>query len=61
MMGPGLEQYARMPELDDGKPAWKPAAEQSAMPEVLRGVAQPFAPDGGLERSRGRFGKHRKI
>ncbi len=28
VMGPGLEQYARMPELDDGKPAWKPAAEQ---------------------------------
>jgi len=57
VMGPGLEQYARMPELDDGKPAWKPAAEQSAMPEVLRGVAQPFAPDGGLRVLEGNLGR----
>ncbi|MBY5936309.1 phosphogluconate dehydratase [Marinobacter nauticus] len=57
VMGPGLEQYARMPELDDGKPAWKPAAEQSAMPEVLRGVAEPFAPDGGLRVLEGNLGR----
>jgi len=57
VMGHGLGQYARMPELDDEKLVWKPAVEKSAMPEVLSSVSEPFAPDGGLRVLEGNLGR----
>ncbi|WP_323750644.1 phosphogluconate dehydratase [Marinobacter sp.] len=57
VMGPGLAQYARMPELNEKGLQWCPAAQESLHPEVLSSVAQPFAPDGGLKVLEGNLGR----
>ena len=57
VMGPGLEQYTRMPEMDNNTLVWKPAPEQSRMPDVLTTVDKPFAPDGGLKLLEGNLGR----
>ena len=56
-VGHGLEQYARMPELENDKLVWKPAPEKSAKPDVLSTAAEPFAPDGGLRVLDGNLGR----
>ncbi|AZR42604.1 phosphogluconate dehydratase [Marinobacter salarius] len=57
VVGHGLEQYARMPELENDKLLWKPAPEKSAKPDVLSTAAEPFAPDGGLRVLDGNLGR----
>tara|TARA_R110000850_G_scaffold81507_1_gene175157 strand:- start:335 stop:2155 length:1821 start_codon:yes stop_codon:yes gene_type:complete len=57
VVGHGLEQYARMPELENDKLVWKPAPEKSAKPDVLSTAAEPFAPDGGLRVLDGNLGR----
>lgn len=57
VMGPGLEQYTRMPELDNDQLVWSPAPQTSQAPEVLSSVAAPFAPDGGLKVLDGNLGR----
>ena len=57
VVGHGLEQYARMPELENDKLVWKPAPEKSAKPDVLSTAAEPFAPDGGLRLLDGNLGR----
>lgn len=57
VVGHGLEQYARMPELESDKLLWKPAPEKSAKPDVLSTAAEPFAPDGGLRVLDGNLGR----
>ncbi len=42
VVGHGLEQYARMPELENDKLVWKPAPEKSAKPDVLSTAAEPL-------------------
>jgi len=57
VMGPGLAQYARMPELGDSGLQWRPAVSQSLRPDVLSSVARPFSPDGGLKVLEGNLGR----
>jgi phosphogluconate dehydratase len=61
IMGPGLEQYARMPSLDeessDPAVAWSPAREKTADPSVLSSATEPFAPEGGLRVLNGNLGR----
>ena len=57
VMGPGLRRYTEAPEWRDGHLAWRPAPGASRRPEVLAGVAEPFAPDGGLRVLSGNLGR----
>ena len=56
--GTGLEAYATEPRLDpDGRVRWVPAAAESGDKNVLRGVAEPFQPTGGLRVLDGKLGR----
>ncbi|HEY4801285.1 MAG TPA: dihydroxy-acid dehydratase, partial [Paraburkholderia sp.] len=55
--GRGLRHYTEEPKLIDGKLTWVPAVEQSADTAVLRALAEPFQPDGGLRLMQGRLGR----
>jgi phosphogluconate dehydratase len=55
--GPGLDAYRREPVLDGGGLGYRPGPRRSADPGVLRPVADPFAPDGGLRMLRGNLGR----
>ncbi|MFG1299460.1 phosphogluconate dehydratase [Xanthobacter sp. V3C-3] len=58
ILGQGLEAYTREPVLaDDGTLAWREAAEASGDEKVLRGVAAPFQPTGGLKVLDGNLGR----
>lgn len=57
IVGHGLERYARMPELTDGRLEWVPAAKVSGDTSVLRGADDPFAKDGGLKVLNGNLGR----
>ncbi|MCA1186055.1 MULTISPECIES: phosphogluconate dehydratase [unclassified Saccharopolyspora] len=54
--GYGLDRYRQQPFLDDGELVWRDAPADSLDPDVLRGVDDPFAPDGGLRVLRGNLG-----
>src|SRR5690606_28034968 len=54
---PGLQRYRVEPRVDgESGVAYAPAAPQSADTTVLRPVAEPFRPDGGLRVLRGNLG-----
>jgi len=55
--GPGLWRYAEEPVLVDGELSWRPAPRASLDTEVLRPVAAPFSPDGGIRVLRGNLGR----
>ncbi|MEV0049632.1 phosphogluconate dehydratase [Saccharopolyspora shandongensis] len=55
--GPGLDRYRQQPFLDDGELVWRDAPAKSLDPDVLRGVDEPFAPDGGLRVLDGNLGR----
>ncbi|WP_019140542.1 phosphogluconate dehydratase [Noviherbaspirillum massiliense] len=57
ILGQGLRAHCSEPFLEDGKLVWKPAPPQSADESVLRGVANPFAPNGGLKLLNGNLGR----
>ncbi|WP_404361960.1 phosphogluconate dehydratase [Marinobacter sp.] len=57
VVGHGLEQYARMPELEGDRLVWKPAVEKSADLSVLSSAREPFAPEGGLRVLEGNLGR----
>ncbi|MBY6031872.1 phosphogluconate dehydratase [Marinobacter daepoensis] len=57
VMGYGLDQYTRMPQIDDGRLTWSPAVAKSARPEVLASISEPFAPNGGLKVLDGNLGR----
>lgn len=52
-----LADFATEPFLQDGALAWRPAAEASLDPAVLRPVADPVARDGGLRLVEGPLGR----
>ncbi|AKS31898.1 phosphogluconate dehydratase [Mycolicibacterium goodii] len=54
--GPGLRRYTTEPVLDDGSLRWREGVAASLDPSVLRGVDDPFAPDGGLKTLTGNLG-----
>ncbi|WP_246796725.1 phosphogluconate dehydratase [Burkholderia perseverans] len=55
--GRGLSHYTHEPKLVDGKLEWVPGVAESQDPKVLRPIAEPFAPDGGLRLMQGRLGR----
>jgi len=55
--GPGLAHYTREPKLIDGKLEWVAGTEESHDTKVLRGITEPFAPDGGLRLMQGKLGR----
>jgi len=55
--GPGLHTYRQEPRLADGRLSWEDGPAQSLDKSVLRGVADPFAPDGGLRMLAGNVGR----
>ncbi|MGW1678642.1 phosphogluconate dehydratase [Saccharopolyspora sp. NPDC002376] len=55
--GPGLDRYRQQPFLEDGELVWRDAPRKSLDPDVLRGVDDPFAPDGGLRVLEGNLGR----
>jgi phosphogluconate dehydratase len=56
IVGHGLHRYAVEPWLDQGQLAWREIPAKSADTTVLRGVSDPFAPDGGLKVLKGNLG-----
>ena len=46
--GKGLAHYTKEPKLIDGKLTWVDGAAESHDTKVLRGIRDPFQPDGGL-------------
>lgn len=65
IMGSGLEQYARMPSLEEtddgaagsGTVCWSPAQTETGDPSVLSSSKTPFAPEGGLRVLDGNLGR----
>ncbi|MET0189785.1 MAG: phosphogluconate dehydratase [Pseudonocardia sediminis] len=56
--GHGLHRYTEEPFLDgDGGLVWRDGPTESLDKTVLRGVADPFAPDGGLRLLDGNLGR----
>lgn len=57
ILGKGLRAHCAEPFLQDGTVVWRSPPEASAAPDVLRAVAEPFAPDGGLRLLTGNLGR----
>ena len=57
ILGHGLRRFAQAPALQDGRLAWHHAPAGSLDAAVLRPLAQPFRPDGGLKRLSGPLGR----
>jgi phosphogluconate dehydratase len=56
--GPGLQRYRVEAALDAaGRLTWAPSPAASRDPSVLRPVASPFSPDGGMKRVVGPIGR----
>jgi len=55
--GKGLAHYTKEPKLIDGKLTWVDGATESHDTKVLRGIREPFQPDGGLRLMQGRLGR----
>ena len=54
----GLADYSRVPELDAGGALqWRGLAEETSDESVLRTVASPFSPEGGLKLLTGNLGR----
>lgn len=57
IVGEGLARYREEPYLEHDKLAWRPAPRSSGDESVLRPMAQPFSPDGGLKVLNGNLGR----
>ncbi|GAA3907803.1 phosphogluconate dehydratase [Halomonas cibimaris] len=57
VFGTDLTAYTREPRLKNGELTWEEGATQSGDVSVLRGVAEPFAPTGGLTVLDGNLGR----
>jgi phosphogluconate dehydratase len=55
--GGDLHDQAREPWLDGGRLEWRDPPAASLDPEVLRAVAAPFAPEGGMRLLQGNLGR----
>jgi phosphogluconate dehydratase len=55
--GPGLQAYATVPSLEDGRLHWVPRPTASGDDTVLRPAADPFSPTGGLRLLQGNLGR----
>jgi phosphogluconate dehydratase len=52
-----LRPYARVPALREGQLVWQDPPERSLDESVLRGMDNPFSPEGGLRRLQGNLGQ----
>ncbi len=58
LLGEGLEAWCRAPEADgDSGVSWSSTVQTSGDTTVLTGVAEAFAPEGGLKRLTGNLGE----
>jgi phosphogluconate dehydratase len=57
VFGTDLSAYTQEPFLEEGKLVWREGPTESLDTEVLRGVAKPFAPTGGLTVLEGNLGR----
>jgi phosphogluconate dehydratase len=57
IMGHGLANFCREPELKDGAISWKPVPQQSLDTSVLRAAHEPFNAEGGLRLVQGNLGR----
>ncbi len=57
VMGEGLARYAEEPVLNNGALQWRAGTAVSLDTEIVRPVAQPFAPDGGVKLLSGNLGR----
>ncbi|WP_309644239.1 phosphogluconate dehydratase [Phenylobacterium sp.] len=55
--GPGLRRYQQEPFLEHGELVWRDGTAQSLNPDILRPVADPFLPEGGLRLLKGQLGR----
>jgi phosphogluconate dehydratase len=55
--GGGLRAYQREPFLDEGRLVWREGPTESLNLDILRPVADPFQPEGGLRLMRGGLGR----
>jgi len=55
--GEGLARYAEEPGLRDGRLIWESGPRHSANDRILRPVANPFQPSGGLRALEGNLGR----
>ncbi|HHX88799.1 MAG TPA: phosphogluconate dehydratase [Paracoccus sp.] len=55
--GPGLERYTQEPKLIDGVLEWQAGTTHSLNPRILRPLAEPFQPTGGLKQLTGSLGE----
>lgn len=53
----GLAPYIQEPFLDNDKLAWRDAPSESLDDNVLRPVAKPFSPEGGMKLLKGNLGR----
>ncbi|WP_044875170.1 phosphogluconate dehydratase [Pseudomonas sp. LFM046] len=57
VMGRGLHHYTQEPFLEDGKLVWRDGPAASLDESILRPVARPFSPEGGLRVMKGNLGR----
>ena len=57
VVGYGMADYTREPFLIDGRLQWRDAVAHSGDTDILRTVAEPFSPDGGLRLMKGNIGR----
>ncbi|CCB80322.1 phosphogluconate dehydratase [Helicobacter bizzozeronii] len=57
IMGVGLKPYTQSPFLIGGKLTYQEGTKQSLNTEIVRGVKEPFSPDGGLKVLKGNIGR----
>ncbi len=57
IMGPGLDRFCQEPLIKHDALCWRPVAEASLDPEVLRPAEDPFHPEGGLKLVQGNLGR----
>lgn len=55
--GHGLRRYTQEPFLQDGKLVWREGPQASLDEAILRPVARPFSPEGGLRVMAGNLGR----
>ncbi|MGH8440286.1 MAG: phosphogluconate dehydratase [Pseudomonas sp.] len=55
--GHGLRRYTQEPFLQDGKLVWREGPQASLDEAILRPVARPFSPEGGLRVMEGNLGR----
>ncbi|MGD7410483.1 phosphogluconate dehydratase, partial [Ralstonia pseudosolanacearum] len=57
VMGRGLRRHAQEPFLENGTLVWREGAAASLDTNIVRGMAEPFSPDGGLRVLDGNLGR----